>query len=99
MNEAGLKRKFNMAAYISKVDLVQNHGLPPAVQEYVDANGGKPTGGQATITDFFKKFGKPGAADTKPAKPAKLSNDQKPAAGKSKSASTLPGNGAKRAKK
>lgn len=36
MNDAGLKRKFNMAAYIYKVErLVKKHGLPPIVQPVV----------------------------------------------------------------
>lgn len=50
MNDSGLKRKFNMSAYIGKVkQLVKTHGLPPAVQEYIDgkppASAGAPASG------------------------------------------------------
>jgi deoxyribodipyrimidine photo-lyase len=38
MNESGLKRKFNMAAYVAKVDLlVRKHGLPQAISQLRDS--------------------------------------------------------------
>jgi deoxyribodipyrimidine photolyase len=56
MNESGLKRKFNMAAYISKVEiLVEKHGLPSHIQAMHDEKPGKRSGGQKTIGDMFGK--------------------------------------------
>ncbi|CAD7696424.1 unnamed protein product [Ostreobium quekettii] len=50
MNDSGLKRKFNMGAYIKKVgELVKKHGLPPEL-EAVQKRGG----GQKRITDLFE---------------------------------------------
>lgn len=49
MNDAGLKRKFNMAAYIAKVDqLVKQHGLPPHIGDLV-ARSKKRKGAQLTM--------------------------------------------------
>lgn len=82
MNDAGLKRKFNMAAYISKVEqLVKRYGLPPVVQEHIDANGGRRAGNQASIGDFF------GKASTGKAKRAA---EPKPATSKRRSSSAPP---------
>lgn len=77
MNESGLKRKFNMAAYISKVQLlVKKHGLPPAIQALVRSKAQAP-GRICTLEEVNartakrKKEGKKkGGADSK--RPRKL---------------------------
>lgn len=56
MNESGLKRKFNMAAYIAKVEtLVKKHGFPSQMQMLHDEMPRKRVGGQATIGDMLGK--------------------------------------------
>jgi deoxyribodipyrimidine photolyase len=61
MNEAGLKRKFNMAAYISKVDvLVHKIGLPDGIAQLrrSSKSRGKQQFAQTTLDETTSKRGK-----------------------------------------
>lgn len=54
MNESGLERKFNMAAYISKVDqMVRKYGLPDHVEK-LQSKSKKRKPSQTTMDDAAK---------------------------------------------
>lgn len=62
MNEAGLKRKFDMPAYVALVDkMIRKHGLPSHIAQIRQQHGSKElVGKQTTIMDAFAKRRAPG---------------------------------------
>lgn len=62
MNEAGLKRKFDMPAYVALVDkMISKHGLPSHIAQVRQRHGSKElVGRQSTIMDAFAKRRAPG---------------------------------------
>jgi deoxyribodipyrimidine photo-lyase len=71
MNDAGLKRKFNMAAYVSKVELlVKRHGLPGEIAALHERSR-KRGGGQSTIEEMLGAQGGGAAAKRRRKPPAR----------------------------